>query len=218
MGCSACEPLAIATAYQLVYEAGHSRQVRLRAGTPAQSLIADYFADSVDVEVLVCSSGVAARKTALEQVGGFPVGVRAGEDLITWARLACLGEVAYSAEGTTYVSAPAHAADKRRTAVRTPDRADYIGDALAELARANPERARSIERHLAWCYRIRALAYAEIGESSQSFREIRKAIAVGRPTMRDGMIAILSAMPRKARAHLLAQYRVRRSRRHAERP
>jgi len=201
-----------ATAYQLIQESGHTRRRRRRAGTPVRAILADYFAESVDVEVPICSSGVAGPKSALQQVGGFPVEVRAGEDLITWSRLACFGEIAYSTEATTYVSAPALAADRREMAVRTPDRPDYVAAALAQLVEDYPQRARSIERYLAWWHRLRALAYAEVGAPLQSLGEIRKAIALDRPTIRDGMIAILSAMPRTARAHLLAQTRLRRSR------
>ncbi len=53
-------------------------------------------------EVASCShpplwtSAVVVKKTAIEAVGGFPVGIRSGEDLLTWSRLACRYEIAYS--------------------------------------------------------------------------------------------------------------------------
>lgn len=55
-------------------------------------------------EVASCShpplwtSAVAARKSALESVGGFPIGIKSGEDLLTWARLACRYKIAYCRE------------------------------------------------------------------------------------------------------------------------
>ena len=53
-------------------------------------------------EVASCShpplwtSAVMVRKTAIQSVGGFPVGIKSGEDLLTWARLAVKYQIAYS--------------------------------------------------------------------------------------------------------------------------
>lgn len=61
-----------------------------------EGILANYF------EVASCShpplwtSAVMARKTALESVGGFPDGIKSGEDLLTWARLACKFRIAFS--------------------------------------------------------------------------------------------------------------------------
>ncbi|MDA8796844.1 glycosyltransferase family 2 protein [Luminiphilus sp.] len=46
----------------------------------------DYFKYSLKSPI-VTSSSVVVRRTALAKIGGFPVGVTVGEDLITWARL-----------------------------------------------------------------------------------------------------------------------------------
>ena len=202
-----------ATAYHLVYESGRGRPVRLRDGTPNRSIMADYFAESVDVEVPICASGVAVRKAALQRIGGFPVGVHAGGDMITWARLTCSGAVAYSTEPTTSVFPPPVAADQRRAALRRPHRPDYVAAALAQLAEDNPERARSIGRYRAWWHRLSALTFAELGEPAESLREISRAIALDRPVPRDGMIALLSVMPSAIRSRLLAHTRLQRRRR-----
>ena len=38
------------------------------------------------------------KKEAIQSIGGFPVGIKSGEDLLTWARLATLYKIAYSSE------------------------------------------------------------------------------------------------------------------------
>jgi glycosyltransferase involved in cell wall biosynthesis len=206
------------TAYELVFESGSTRRVRLRPGVAARAIMTDYFTDSVEFEVPICASGVAAPKSALERVEAFPVGVHTGEDLITWARLACIGDIAYSTEATSYVTPPAVDARNRANALRTPDHDDYVGTALAELAAENPDRARSIQTYLAWWHRLCALTYAETSAPLRSLARIWKAVALDRPTTRDGMIAILSVMPRTARAHLLARNRLGRRERNLEAP
>lgn len=65
-------------------------------------ILANYF------EVASCSnpplwtSAVMARKTALKSVEGFPDGIKSGEDLLTWARLACRYKIAYTRQVMAY--------------------------------------------------------------------------------------------------------------------
>lgn len=210
------DAILYATAYRLVYESGEGRRVRLRDGTRARSIMADYFAESVDYEVPVCASGVAVRKSDLQLVGGFPIGVHNGEDLMTWARLACLGAIAYSTEPTSFVYPPPVDAGRRRAALRRPHRPDHVGLALAQLTDEHPEQARSIERYRAWWHRLSALTFAELGERRESLGATLRAIKLDRPTVRDGTIVVLSVVPNAVRTQLLARNRLRRRRRDAQ--
>lgn len=59
-------------------------------------ILSNYF------EVASCSnpplwtSAVIVKKEAIKRIGGFPVGIKSGEDLLTWARLAINNKIAYS--------------------------------------------------------------------------------------------------------------------------
>jgi glycosyltransferase involved in cell wall biosynthesis len=205
-----------ATAYQLVFGPTSGRPVRLRPGLPPRGLIADYFRDCVDVEVLVCASGVAARRDMLQSIGCFPVGVYAGADLITWSRLACLGPLAYSTDPTALVDAPPVDRAHRHRAVRRPQRPDRVGEALAQLAQDNPARAASIDHYRAWLLRLRALAFAELGDRRESVRELVEAVRIDGPTLRDGMIAAVCVTPAWLRARILSWLRIRRRRSQAD--
>lgn len=44
----------------------------------------------------LCSISVLIRKSALLEIGGFPVGIASGEDLLTWLKLALRTKIAYS--------------------------------------------------------------------------------------------------------------------------
>lgn len=57
-------------------------------------ILKDYFRVAAFSQPPVCASSVVIRKDCLESVGGFPVGITSGEDLITWARLAYRYEIA----------------------------------------------------------------------------------------------------------------------------
>jgi glycosyltransferase involved in cell wall biosynthesis len=70
----------------------------------------------------VFSSAVAVDKAALQRVGGFPAGVRLGEDLDTWIRLLFSGPIAFDARPGAYY----HADGDDRALVRNPPPARYV--------------------------------------------------------------------------------------------
>jgi glycosyltransferase involved in cell wall biosynthesis len=81
---------------------------RLRAGrtspapgsivgdTHGTGILANYFRAAWSGTSPVSSSSVCVRKSAFEAVGGFPAGIRSGEDTAVWARLALASDVAVS--------------------------------------------------------------------------------------------------------------------------
>lgn len=84
--------------YEFVHPDGsvHPTIIRKLKITGQDGILDNYF------EVASCShpplwtSAVMVRKVALQQIGVFPVGIRSGEDLLTWTKLACQYQIAYS--------------------------------------------------------------------------------------------------------------------------
>lgn len=86
-----------ATAFELVH--GNSRSAAATwphlPQDPHGGLIDDFLMSCLQVPP-ICASGFLCRKRLLQDVGGFPEGVRLGEDFDTWVRLALRGPVAFS--------------------------------------------------------------------------------------------------------------------------
>jgi GT2 family glycosyltransferase len=86
-----------ATAFELVN--GDSRSAAATwtnlPQDPHGGLIDDFLIACLQVPP-ICASGFLCRKQLLQEVGGFPEGVRLGEDFDTWIRLALRGPVAFS--------------------------------------------------------------------------------------------------------------------------
>ncbi|MBM4273386.1 MAG: glycosyltransferase family 2 protein [Deltaproteobacteria bacterium] len=89
---------AFATAYAIISPQGkkeipvfHTLPPDMKAG-----LIQDYFRQAY--EIPVCASSAAVPKKVLEEIGGFPVGVPAGADLVTWLKIALRYRIAWSRE------------------------------------------------------------------------------------------------------------------------
>ena len=84
----------------------------------------------------VFSSAVAVDRDALRRVGGFPAGVRLGEDLDTWIRLLFSGPIAFDARPGAFY----HADGDDRALVRNPPPARYVFfDTDEAWMRAHPE-------------------------------------------------------------------------------
>lgn len=100
--------------------------------TGNDGILTNYF------EVASCShpplwtSAVMVRKSALQSISGFPLGIKSGEDLLTWARLTCRYKVAFSqkvcavynlGEGYDFANKPP----------RRQDEGDPVGKELKKL-------------------------------------------------------------------------------------
>jgi len=72
-----------------------ARMVGLKAHERKQ-LLSDFFYSAAHGDLPVTSSSCCIRKSALLQIGGFPVGENMGEDQAVWSQLALKHEIAFS--------------------------------------------------------------------------------------------------------------------------
>jgi glycosyltransferase involved in cell wall biosynthesis len=129
-------------------------------------VLPDYFDVAAGGEPPINSSTVCARKWALHQIGGFPLGVHAGEDLITWARLAVCGGIAYTMDCQSIIRVQV----KRFEPGRMVDAHDYVGAELVALLKVYPK-GRSLRRYLALWHRMRASTFFRHGLQTKALRE-----------------------------------------------
>jgi len=81
---------------------------------PWEGLLPGYFITAGSSDQPICSSVIGIPKQVLEEVGGFPVGVRIGEDLITWFNIALKYPIAFSREiGAVYHMEAENRTDKQ---------------------------------------------------------------------------------------------------------
>lgn len=133
--------------------------------------LTDYFRVAASSEPPINASCVAIRKRALEEVGGFPVGIKSGEDLLTWARLAARAPVAYHAES---LSVFYRDGDEAVTGIPTrfPDAGDPVGRGLREL----PQR-KSVRDYRALWHKMRARVFLVWGERGPALGEVWRSLA-----------------------------------------
>lgn len=74
----------------------------------------DFFYTYATCRSLVHSSSVCVNKKHFTSIGGFPAGVKWGEDIYVWLRLACITNVGFA----NYISATVHRESENRTITR----------------------------------------------------------------------------------------------------
>lgn len=94
-------------------------------------ILSNYFEVAGCSHPPICSISIMVRKSAIENIGGFPVGIKSGEDLLTWARLAANYKIAYSRKALAIFNIEGYNFSDRPK--RIPSEFDYVGNELEKL-------------------------------------------------------------------------------------
>ena len=163
------EARVLATKYRIRHSGDVSRDAIIRGLPPGfdTGLLEPYFSIAARSDPPICSSSVAVDRSVLESIGGFPAGVAAGEDLVTWARLAARFPVAYAHTAHATFWAPTDTSDRPG---RRPSEPDAVAPVLAGL------RAPGLDAYLAQWHRMRGVHYLNLGEAANARGEFVRAI------------------------------------------
>jgi cellulose synthase/poly-beta-1,6-N-acetylglucosamine synthase-like glycosyltransferase len=174
-----------------------TRPARFRGipAVPWEGVLEGYFAVAARSDSPVCSSAVAVRKEALHAVGGFPVGVIAGEDLLTWARLAVRYPVAYSSsrQSVYYLEATENPAGFKP--IRNTTGMDPVGDGLRELILSAPHH-KGLKRYCSRWYRIKAATCLAWGRCAMARHWALRAIGMDCTNWPLYVYLLLALLPR----------------------
>ncbi len=102
----------------------------------------------------VWTSAVMVKKEAISAIGGFPVGVTSGEDLLTWARLAVKYKIAYSLRvEAQFISNLIQQRVEKPT--RAYDKIDFVGDGFVKLYEESYTNRRDIKKYISRWYQMK---------------------------------------------------------------
>jgi glycosyltransferase involved in cell wall biosynthesis len=174
------------TSYE-IRRGGSVRRAVLR-GLPegfVRGPLTPYFVVASKSDPPLCASSVAVRRQALLDVGGFPLGIQAGEDLVTWARLAVKYRIAYSSEPLATFWAPMNAYHRPGRVPAIPDR---VGEELARLL--NEQRPEGFQEYLGMWHRMRGATFLQLANGLEARKELAKAIRLS--SFSPSLLALLS--------------------------
>lgn len=95
-------------------------------------VLSNYFEVATYSHPPITSISIMARRGVFESVGGFPLGIKSGEDLLTWARLACRYKIAYSKKACAIYNL-GEGYDFANKPPRRQDEGDPVGNELKKL-------------------------------------------------------------------------------------
>ena len=162
-----------------------------------EGILPDYFDIAAHSDPPLWSSAVAVRKNVLLALGGFPEGVTVGEDLLTWARLAAVGPIAYSAKPRAifWLRAPLIGYP-----TRVPELPDFVGSQLAKLATEQTGMRRvGILHYAAVWHRMRASMFINVGDASHAREEATTMIRYHRSNPQAYVYLLLAITPKIVR-------------------
>lgn len=129
--------------------------------------IKNYFQVASQSNPPLCSSSVVINRDAMLAVGGFPVGIKSGEDLITWARLAARYRIAYCRIPLAIFNIEGY--DVKERPKRIPPKEDYVG---AELLKLKDEfHPKGINLYICHWHKMRSSIYMRLRQRRNSIRE-----------------------------------------------
>lgn len=154
-------------------------------------ILSNYF------EVASCShpplwtSAVVIRKSALQAIGGFLVGVTLGEDLITWARLAVYYKIVF----TKRVVAIYNFRSQKQLVIprRAPDTNDIVGELYEQLTLACDDP--SLKKIIALWHKMRMVTFVRLGMKKEARYEYTQICKFVKPDKKVVLWNILNFLP-----------------------
>lgn len=122
----------------------------------------------------LCSSTVVISKSSIQSIGGFPTGIKTGEDLITWAKLALKYQIAYSIKSSVYflVDDKTQNEDQKK---RAPEEFDYVGNELRKLYLSNRQVA-GLKEYVSLWHKMRCRIFIAKYDAPNARKEGLKAL------------------------------------------
>ena len=172
--------------------------------TGEDGILSNYFEVASCSHPPICSISIMVRKSAIQAIGGFPVGIRSGEDLLTWARLAVNGQIAYSkkvvaiydlGEGYVLTNLPP----------RRQDIGDPVGKELVKLLSVYSEKM-ALKRYISHWHKMRASVAIRYGEKIETMKEVLRSLFYYPFNMKVIPFFFLAMLPKMVRLFIIRQY------------
>ncbi|WP_071150364.1 glycosyltransferase family 2 protein [Bacteroides ndongoniae] len=130
-------------------------------------ILSNYFEVASCSHPPICSITIMVKKRVIQSIGGFPIGVKSGEDLLTWARLAVNGEIAYNKQAYAIFNVEGYSISEKPK--RIPAEQDIVGQELKALLKAHP--SKGLRLYNALWHKMRSSIYLRLKMRKQSIRE-----------------------------------------------
>lgn len=165
--------------------------------TPDAEGIIDFFAVSLDSYAVIPSAAV-LRRSAVLAAGGFPEGMRMGEDQYLWTKMARCGAVCFSPRRTAVYS---RAADNRSAAVYRPETTRFSLEDLYDASAVD-----SSNEYIARAALYKAMVQSVKGDTAAAARAARFFSYTRRNRRALFKLRVVNALPAALRRPVVSLY------------
>lgn len=168
----------------------------------SDGILDNYFTVAAKSNPPVWSSCVMTTKDVFETVGGFPIGVKSGEDLLTWARIACRYKIAYTILPLAYYNM-GEGYNFSKLPPRSQDNNDPVGIGLNELL-MNNNTMPGLRQYISLWHKMRASVALRYGEIRETFHESLMSLKYNHKNYKVIPFMVLALLPRSIRNKIIS--------------
>lgn len=189
----------LASAYEFEDHKGNRKQITLNkipfSGSYGE--LNNYFEVASSSHPPICSSSVTVKKEAIMEIGGFPLGIKSGEDLLTWSRLAINFKIAYSLSvQSIFIQDPAHTNNKLPN--RIPELPDKVGSKLIELLNIKHTPIKGLKQFISHWFIMRSAIFLRLDDSKNAQKNILQSLKFNPFCKKTYIFLIISVLPFKS--------------------
>ena len=169
--------------------------------TEERGVMTNYF------EVASCShppmwtSAVCIDRDLLQEIGGFPVGIKSGEDLLVWARTAVRTQWAYSMKPLAQYNL-GEGYDKKNLPPRRQDAGDPVGKALKEIYQSHSD-LKGFRKYISHWHKMRASVAIRYGERKETLYEVGQSLKFNPLNYKVALFGVLAILPKSLRQAII---------------
>lgn len=161
--------------------------------TDTDGILTNYFGVASCSHPPLWTSAVMVKKSALQSIGGFPMGIKSGEDLLTWARLACRYKIAYCKSPLAIFNVEGY--DTKEKPKRIPAEVDVVGQELKELLKTN--NAPGLKQYVGLWHKMRSSIFMRLRMRSKSIKEAIYGLKYTPSNIKLYAFILLNLLPKK---------------------
>ena len=171
-----------------------------------EGILSNYFEVAACSHPPICSISVMIKKQPLKAINGFPSHVKSGEDLITWAKLSTITQIAYSTEplaiynmGEGYILT--------NTPPRTQDEGDPVGNELKILLSKTSEKTRKdLKKYISLWHKMRASTDIRYNFKKKAIKECFLSLKYNPMNRKVYLFLIISILPFCIKKYIISHY------------
>lgn len=139
-------------------------------------ILSNYFEVASCSNPPICSISLMVKRNAIQRVGGFPIGIKSGEDLLTWARLAVKYKIAYSKKVLAVFVSTDSGTNKSKAELRYDNHDPVLENFLLLYEKYNRN---DLKNYIIRWYKIQCVILLEIGYNRIMRKKAIEAIRFG---------------------------------------